>query len=76
MRFTPSTVEGYNCLMDDASPDIETKSPKEGSIGPLSATIVIVFILLVAGVYFLIQQERHIRALKLEEQQAQLPANS
>ena len=47
----------------------------EGKLGPLSATIVIVLILLVAGVYFLVQQERHIRELKLQ-QQAELPATS
>jgi preprotein translocase subunit YajC len=42
----------------------------------MSATIIIVLILLVAGVYFLVKQEQHVRALKAEEQQAQLPANS
>lgn len=65
----------YNTGMDDPrSYAEETKSP--GGAGPISATIIIVLILLVAGVYFLVQQERHVRAMKAEEEAAQLPVNS
>jgi hypothetical protein len=51
--------------------DTQKEAKREGSIGPLSATIIIVTILLVAGVYFLVQQERHIRELKTQAQQTQ-----
>jgi hypothetical protein len=64
---------GYNYLMDPSPFDTNEQRSKEGTVGPLSATIVIVLILLIAGVYFLVQQERHLRTLKLQ-QQAQLPA--
>jgi hypothetical protein len=65
---------GYNYLMDPSPFDTnEQPRGKEGTLGPLSATIVIVLILLIAGVYFLVQQERHLRTLRVE-QQAQLPA--
>lgn len=60
----------------EETPLVETQK-REGFLGPLSATIVIVVILLVAGVYFLVQQERHVRELRLQEQQeTQLPLTS
>lgn len=59
--------------MSDSPLPTEELHKKEGSLGPLSATIVIVLILLIAGVYFLVQQERQLRAQKLGSQ-AQLPA--
>jgi uncharacterized protein HemX len=54
--------------MDSSPPFEEREIKKDGSLGPLSATIVIVLILVVAGVYFLVQQERHARELKLQQQ--------
>lgn len=66
---------GYNIRMDDSSKE-KTQRPTEGKVGPLSATIIIVLILLIAGVYFLVQEERQHRELKQKEQQMQLPNNS
>ncbi len=62
--------------MDDSPLPTEPEVKKEGSLGPMSATIIIILIVLIGGVYFLVQQERHIRAMKLQEEAAQLPTNS
>lgn len=49
---------------------------KTGSLGPIFATIVIVLLFLVGGVYFIIKQEQRASMLKMQNEQAQLPANS
>jgi len=46
------------------------------SLGPITATIIIVLIFLIGGVYFLLKQEQRSSELKLQNEQAQLPANS
>ncbi len=68
MRFTPSVIEGYNGRMDEMQ--------KSGSLGPIFATIIIVLVVLIGGVYFLIKQEQRSNAQKFQNEQAQLPANS
>lgn len=46
------------------------------SLGPLSATIIIVLVFLIGGVYFFLKQEQHNRELRMQNEQAQLPVNS
>jgi hypothetical protein len=48
----------------------------EKNVGPISATVIIVLIVVAAGVYFFVKQAQHYHELKLQEQQSQLPATS
>ncbi len=54
--------------MDETSPS--------SSLGPIVATIIIVAVFVVGGIYFLIKQEERADAIRLQNEQAQLPANS
>lgn len=47
-----------------------------GSLGPIVATIIIVVLFIAGGVYFLIKQEERAESIRLQNEQAQLPANS
>jgi hypothetical protein len=60
--------------MDETTPLTDAQKP--GSLGPIMATIIIVALFVVGGVYFLIKQGEHNKALKLQNEQMQLPANS
>ncbi|MBY0473374.1 hypothetical protein K2Q00_03825 [Patescibacteria group bacterium] len=54
--------------MDDSTPP--------SALGPIVATIIIVVLFIAGGVYFLIKQEQRAKAIELQNEQAQLPANS
>ena len=65
--------------MNGTPPDVDVEiaeKQKPQPVGPMFATAIIVLIFLVGGVYFLIKQEERLRALKAQQQEAQLPANS
>lgn len=54
------------------SPSVEQKK-KPQAVGPFVATIIIVLMVAIGGVYFFIQQEHRIKELR---QAAEEPANS
>jgi hypothetical protein len=63
--------------MDETTPQAEINEvQKSGSLGPIMATIIIVLVCLVGGIYFIIKQQQHAKALQLQNEQLQLPANS
>lgn len=55
---------------------MDEPTPQSSSLGPIIATTIIVALFLVGGVYFILKQEQRNHELKLQNQQAELPANS